>query len=67
MTHNVNYKLGTDANNHIAHCSCGWKYSGTYLEVRRVGAVHCEEANHLAWHDPKRAFQAEPKRKYAQP
>jgi hypothetical protein len=40
--HLTRYEEGSDANSHIARCSCGWACSGTYLDVRARAVMHRE-------------------------
>ena len=52
------YRAGRDCRNHIAICSCGYRYSGTFNEVAKRGATHVELFNLNAepreWSNPGR-------------
>jgi len=52
------YLPGRDARNHLVTCSCGYRCSGTFLEVEKRGTVHVELFNRNdeqhAWNNPRR-------------
>jgi hypothetical protein len=54
--HYVKYLTGTDANNHIVRCECGWSFVSTYLATRQRANVHRIMFAHeeLRWDNPLR-------------
>jgi hypothetical protein len=62
MSHAVSYQNGTDPNNWIGRCSCGYAYSSTRNEVRKRLLIHeeffAEETR--AWSDPFRRCMMPP-------
>jgi len=54
--HNLCYKHGIDARNHVGQCSCGFACSGTYRAVRERGGLHAQEFRFEwnKWNDPNR-------------
>lgn len=56
MKHQLRYDDGEDARNYTVKCSCGWAYSGTWMTVRKRGAVHVHlfAYEEHRWNDPRR-------------
>ena len=56
MIHKFTHREGTDANNHMAVCTCGWKYASTYLAARARGKLHVTffGNEYRAWDNPFR-------------
>lgn len=54
--HSLTFHTGTDANNHVVRCACGWSFSSTYHAVRDRGQTHALafKFEDRTWNDPRR-------------
>jgi hypothetical protein len=40
MTHTVRHVAGSDDNNHVVRCRCGWARSGTHRDCKNAEQLH---------------------------
>lgn len=58
--HSFNVEKGSDPNNYVIRCVCGWAYSSTFLECDKHANHHLHDSKgeERRWDDPLRQYDS---------